>query len=46
ARTAGFLYQAVLRSELTERLGVAWGPVAKGVAEIDGIDAGLRQMFS
>jgi conjugative relaxase-like TrwC/TraI family protein len=46
ARTAGFLYQAVLRSELTERLGVGWGPVVKGVAEIDGIDPQLRQLFS
>ncbi len=46
ARTAGFLYQAVLRSELTERLGVAWGPIAKGVAEIDGIDPALRRLFS
>lgn len=27
SRTAGHLYQAVLRAELTARLGVAWGPV-------------------
>jgi conjugative relaxase-like TrwC/TraI family protein len=45
-RTAGYLYQAVLRGQLTERLGVAWGPVRKGVAEIDGIPTGLRREFS
>lgn len=45
-RTAGFLYQAVLRSELTEHLGVSYGPVAKGVAEIDGVDPALRRLFS
>jgi conjugative relaxase-like TrwC/TraI family protein len=45
-RTAGYLYQAVLRGQLTERLGVGWGPVRKGVAEIDGIPAGLRREFS
>src|SRR6266511_1929017 len=32
AKTAGYLYQAVLRAELTRRLGVAWGPVRNGVA--------------
>ena len=37
ARTAGFVYQAVLRGELTERLGVAWGSVHNGYAEIDGL---------
>ncbi len=33
SRTAGFLYQAALRAELTERLGLAWGPVRQGLAE-------------
>ncbi|MBW3643395.1 MAG: relaxase domain-containing protein, partial [Actinobacteria bacterium] len=46
ARTAGFVYQAVLRAELTERLGVAWGPVHNGYAEIEGIDRRLLQRFS
>src|SRR5688500_89379 len=36
-RTAGFLYQAALRAELTERLGVDWGPVHRGSAEIVGV---------
>jgi conjugative relaxase-like TrwC/TraI family protein len=46
ARTAGFVYQAVLRAELTERLGVAWGPIHNGMADIDGIDPALLRAFS
>jgi conjugative relaxase-like TrwC/TraI family protein len=46
ARTAGCIYQAVLRGELTRELGVEWGPVRKGVAEIDGVPTGLRREFS
>ena len=34
ARTAGFVYQAHLRHELTRSLGVAWQPVTNGVADI------------
>jgi conjugative relaxase-like TrwC/TraI family protein len=46
ASTGGYLYQAVLRGELTRRLGVAWGPVRHGVAEVTGIGAPLRKLFS
>ena len=46
ARTAGFLYQAALRHELTDRLGVAWTPVVRGSAEIAGVPAPLRRAFS
>jgi len=46
ARTAGFLYQAVLRQELTERLGVSWQPVENGVADIDGISREVVEQFS
>ena len=46
ARTAGCLYQAVLRGELTQRLGVQWGPVRKGVAELTAIPLSLRRVFS
>jgi conjugative relaxase-like TrwC/TraI family protein len=46
ASTGGYLYQAVLRGELTRRLGVDWGPVRHGVAEITGVPAGLRRLFS
>jgi conjugative relaxase-like TrwC/TraI family protein len=45
-RTAGYLYQATLRGELTSRLGVRWTRVEKGVAEIEGIPASLRRVFS
>jgi conjugative relaxase-like TrwC/TraI family protein len=46
ARTAGFVYQAVLRAELTEGLGVAWGPIRNGMADIDGVDPALIRAFS
>lgn len=46
ASTGGHLYQAVLRGELTRRLGLSWGPVRRGVAEIDGVPVELRRMFS
>lgn len=46
ARTAGFLYQAALRDELTRRLGVAWGPVKRGMADVDGFDRGVLAEFS
>lgn len=46
ALTASRLYQAVLRSELTDRLGVEWGRVDRGIAEISGIDPALRRQFS
>jgi hypothetical protein len=46
ARTAGFVYQAVLRGELTRLLGVTWMPVRNGQAEIEGMPAGLLRLFS
>jgi Ti-type conjugative transfer relaxase TraA len=46
AKTAGVLYQAHLRHELTVRLGVAWQPVVNGVADIDGVDRALIETFS
>jgi Ti-type conjugative transfer relaxase TraA len=45
-RTAGFLYQAALRAELTERLGVDWGPVRRGSAEIVGVPKPVLRHFS
>jgi conjugative relaxase-like TrwC/TraI family protein len=46
AKTAGVLYQAHLRHELTHRLGVAWQPVVNGHADIDGVDRQLIETFS
>lgn len=45
-RTAGFVYQAVLRGELTERLGVSWEGVHNGYSEITDVEQGLRELFS
>jgi conjugative relaxase-like TrwC/TraI family protein len=46
ARTASFVYQAVLRGELTHALGVEWSPVRQGIAEISGIPAEVLRAFS
>jgi conjugative relaxase-like TrwC/TraI family protein len=46
ARTAGAVYQACLRGELTRRLGVEWGPVHRSVAEIIGIPDEVCRAFS
>jgi conjugative relaxase-like TrwC/TraI family protein len=46
ARAASFVYQAVLRSELTRRLGVEWSPVRKGIAEIVGVPRPVLREFS
>ena len=46
SRTAGFLYQAALRSGLTEALGVRFGPVTNGMAELGGISEVLLKAFS
>jgi conjugative relaxase-like TrwC/TraI family protein len=44
--TAGYIYQAVLRGELTRRLGVDWTPVRRGLAEIHDIPKTLCRVFS
>jgi conjugative relaxase-like TrwC/TraI family protein len=46
AKTAGFLYQAQLRHELTRRLGVEWAQPHNGVADVAGVDRGLIDAFS
>ncbi|HUC00399.1 MAG TPA: MobF family relaxase [Solirubrobacterales bacterium] len=40
AKTAGYLFEAHLRDELTRRLGVRWREVRNGIAEIEGFDPG------
>jgi conjugative relaxase-like TrwC/TraI family protein len=46
-KSAGVLYQAALRCELTRRLGVSWAEVSKdGQAEIAGIPQTLIQRWS
>jgi len=46
AKTGGYLYQAQLRAELTRRLGVEWGPVHRGQADLAGIPPGVLRAFS
>jgi conjugative relaxase-like TrwC/TraI family protein len=46
ATTASYLYQHLLRAQLTERLGVAWSDVDRGVAEVDGVPLSVRREFS
>jgi conjugative relaxase-like TrwC/TraI family protein len=44
AKTAGYIYEAHLRHEMTQRLGVRWGEVRRGIAEIEGFaDSHLRE---
>jgi conjugative relaxase-like TrwC/TraI family protein len=45
-RTLSALFHAAERAELTRRLGVAWGPVVNGIAEIEGIDRRVIEEFS
>jgi conjugative relaxase-like TrwC/TraI family protein len=45
-RMLGGLYQSVLRSELTHRLGVEWEPIDDGQAEIAGVPKDLLAVFS
>lgn len=46
AKTAGYLYQAHLRAELTRRLGVEWTPIRNGAADIEGIPRKVIRAFS
>ena len=43
---AGYVHEAVLRKELTERLGVAWQPVRNGMADIEGFTRTQIEAFS
>jgi len=46
AKTGGTVYQAELRARLTTYLGVEWGPVRNGMAEIAGIPPAALARFS
>src|SRR2546429_5766354 len=46
AKTAGYLYQSHLRCLITERLGLRWGPVRKGAAELVGVPEAVLEEFS
>jgi conjugative relaxase-like TrwC/TraI family protein len=46
AKTGGYLYQAHLRAEISERLGLEWGPVRNGAAELRDVPASALEEFS
>lgn len=46
SRTAGTLYRAHLRQELTERLGLSWARTAMGVIDVEGMDSVVVRAFS
>ncbi len=46
AKTAGTIAEAVMRDALTHSLGVEWGPVRNGIAELAGVPVGVREHFS
>lgn len=46
ALTASHVYHLVLRSTLTRTLGVEWGAVTRGIAELTGIPVAVRREFS
>ena len=46
AKTAGYLYQAHLRALVRERLGLQWGEVHRGAAELEGVKRPVIEEFS
>ena len=46
ARAASFVYQAVLRAELTRTLGLEWLPVRNGIADLVGVPKPVLRAFS
>jgi conjugative relaxase-like TrwC/TraI family protein len=46
AKTAGYLYQASLRAELSERLGLRWHAVERGTADVIGVPRTVIEHFS
>ena len=45
-QTFGYLYQSVLRAEVTARFGMVFDPIVNGQAEIAGLPDGLLEKFS
>jgi AAA domain/TrwC relaxase len=46
AKTAGFLYQAALRAEITQRIWLGWGAVVHGVADLEVVPRTVIEHFS
>jgi conjugative relaxase-like TrwC/TraI family protein len=45
-RAAGVIFQVALRRELSQRLGVEWGPQRTDIAEVAGIPRRVQRLFS
>jgi conjugative relaxase-like TrwC/TraI family protein len=45
-RTIGWIYDAALRAELSGRLGVTWGDLTGGQAELTAIPEDVRELYS
>src|SRR5829696_6728372 len=46
AKTAGYLYQTVLRGELSQELGLRWQAVERGAADVEGVPRRVIDHFS
>lgn len=46
AKAAGVIYQAALRKNLSEELGVKWQEVKNGLADVEGVDREVIEAFS
>ena len=46
AKTAGYLYQAALRAELSQQLGLRWQAVERGAADVEGVPRRVIDHFS
>ena len=46
AKTAGYLYQAALRTEVTDRLGLTWRPAVNGAADLVAVPRAVVEHFS
>lgn len=46
SKTAGYLYQAALRAELSERLQLRWTAVERGTADVAGVPRRVIEHFS
>ncbi len=46
AKTAGTIADAVMRAELSRSLGLEWGPVVNGIAELVALPTEVRKHFS
>ena len=46
AKTAGTIADAVMRAALSRSLGVEWGPVTNGIAELVAVPTEVREHFS